>query len=86
MPEDEDDDCGGRCKENAGVLVTDEVCHTLSEKSDIDCKKLVQDVLDKKITPREYVDTIIEVAEEIGNHNDAEILREIKRLMYEPGE
>jgi len=84
MPEEqeEEEDCDG-CKESAGVIVTDEICHTLQEKSNINCRELVQKVLDKEISPGEYVDTIIEHAEEIGHHDDANILKEIKRLMYE---
>lgn len=82
MPEEDDEECPG-CNESAGVLVTDEICQTLQKKKNINCKQLVQDVLDKKITPQEYVNTIIELAEEIGHHNDAKALREIKRLMYE---
>lgn len=82
MGEEQEEDCPG-CYENAGVIVSDEICQTLKKKSDIDCKELVQNVIERKITPEKYMDTLIEHAEGIGENNDAEILKEIKRLMYE---
>jgi hypothetical protein len=81
--QDDGEEACEECKESAGVLVTDEICHTLQEKSNINCRELVQKVLDKEISAEEYVDTIIDHAEKIGHHEDATILRDIKRLMYE---
>lgn len=81
MPKDEDD-CGDKCKENAGVIVTDEICQSLQEKSNINCQELAQKVLNKEITPLEYVDTIIEHADGIGDKDNADIIRKIKELMY----
>ncbi len=78
--EKEEEDCDD-CQLNAGVIVSGEICKTLKEKSDIDCKELVQDVLDKKITPEKYMDTLIEHAEEIDDPTNADILKEIRRLM-----
>lgn len=80
--EQQEEDCE-ECPIHAGVIVSSEICQTLKEKSDIDCKELVQNVIDKKITPEKYMDTLIEHAGKIGSNVDAEILKEIKRLMYE---
>lgn len=82
MGEEQEEDCPD-CYESAGVIVSDEICQTLKKKSDIDCKELAQNVIDRKISPREYMDTLIDHAEDIGSNADAEILKEIKRLMYE---
>lgn len=80
--EQEEEDCE-ECPIHAGVIVSSEICQALKEKSDIDCKELAQDVLKKRITPEKYMNTLIEHAEKIGSNVDAEILKEIKRLMYD---
>ena len=82
MGKEQEEDCPD-CYENAGGIVSDEICQTLKEKSDINCRELAQKVIDKKISASEYMDTLIDHAEDIGSNVDAEILKEIKRLMYE---
>ena len=84
MPEEqeEEEDCES-CRLDAGVIVSGEICKTLKEKLDIDCEELIQDVLDKKISPMDYMDTLIKHTEEIGDTTNVEILKEIRRLMYD---
>jgi len=78
--QEKEEDCED-CQIHAGILVSNEICKTLKERSDIDCRQLEQDYLDKKISPEEYMDTLIKHTEEIGDITDVEILKEIRRLM-----